>query len=208
MPATRPAGLRPAPSRRPPQVRSSNVRCRLAAGRRIVVVILNRLISCTPLQDNDKSRRRARLPICESARGPGRGRLERSPLRSASRSGLRSRAEEVIVSERRHKQVVNIEEVAARDEQRGSFGFHARRLGTEAGSRALGCGHFEVPPGKTAFPFHFHSNFEEAIYVLAGTGTLRVGDAQVAVRAGDYVAFPPGPESAHALTNTGTTALT
>jgi uncharacterized cupin superfamily protein len=116
--------------------------------------------------------------------------------------------EEVLVSERRHPQVVNVDDIEPRHEDRGGFGFHARRLGTEAGSRALGCSHLELAPGKTAFPFHFHSNFEEAIYVLAGTGTLRLGDASVAVRAGDYIAFPAGPTSAHALTNTGATALT
>jgi uncharacterized cupin superfamily protein len=107
------------------------------------------------------------------------------------------------MSERRHKQVVNIDEVTARVEARGGFGFQARRLGPEAGGRALGCSHFEVPPGKTAFPFHFHSNFEEALYILDGTGALRLGDATIEVRAGDYVGFPAGPESAHALTNTG-----
>ena len=65
----------------------------------------------------------------------------------------------------------------------------------------------EVEPGKTAFPFHFHSAIEEALYILEGKGTLRVGADKVEVRAGDYVGLPPGPEYTHALTNTGTGAL-
>ncbi len=32
---------------------------------------------------------------------------------------------------------------------------------------------------------------------------MRVGKDKAAVRAGDYVAFPAGPDSAHQLTNTG-----
>jgi len=111
------------------------------------------------------------------------------------------------MSERRHPQIVNIDEIEARDEARGDFGFRARRIGQPAGARALGCTHLEVPPGKTAFPYHFHCNFEEALYILEGSGELRLGEATVAVRPGDYVAFPPGPDSAHALTNTGTSPL-
>jgi uncharacterized cupin superfamily protein len=112
-----------------------------------------------------------------------------------------------VTASHRHPQVVNIDEIAPNEQGKGGFGFRCRRLGPDAGGRALGCSHFEVAPGKTAFPFHFHSAIEEAIYVLEGTGTLRVGADRVQIRAGDYVALPPGPETAHALTNTGSTSL-
>jgi uncharacterized cupin superfamily protein len=111
------------------------------------------------------------------------------------------------MSERRHPQVVNIDEVEAREEARGDFGYRTRRLGGSAGNRALGCSHFELPPGKTSFPFHFHSAIEESIYILDGTGAVRLGAQTIDVRAGDYVGFPPGPDAAHTLTNTGTTPL-
>jgi len=104
---------------------------------------------------------------------------------------------------RRHPQVVNVEEIEPREEHRGGFAHRARRLGTEAGGRALGCSHFELEPGKTAFPFHFHSAFEEAIYVLDGAGRMRIGKDEIEVRAGDYIGIPAGPSFAHALTNTG-----
>jgi uncharacterized cupin superfamily protein len=107
------------------------------------------------------------------------------------------------MSERRHPQVVRVEEVEPQEQDQGGFGHRSRRLGQAAGARALGCSHFELPPGKTAFPFHFHSAFEEAIYVLEGAGTLRIGADQIEVRQGDYVALPPGPEHPHALTNPG-----
>ena len=103
-------------------------------------------------------------------------------------------------AERRHPQVVNVEELPIREEKTGDFVFRTRRLGAQAGGRALGCSHYELEPGKTTFPFHFHSALEEALYILEGTGTLRIGKDKVELRPGDYVAFPPGPDYAHALT--------
>jgi len=100
---------------------------------------------------------------------------------------------------RRHAHVVNIEEVTPMEENRGGFAFRARRLGGEAGGGGIGCRHYEVPAGKTAFPFHFHSALEEALYILDGRGTVRIGKEKVEVGPGDYVAFPPGPEHAHQL---------
>jgi len=111
------------------------------------------------------------------------------------------------VTDRRHPNVVNLEEIGSQSQGQGGFALSRRRLGAEAGNRALGCSHLEVPPGKTAFPFHFHSAFEEAIYVLEGNGTLRLGQDRVDVRAGDYIGIPAGPQFSHALTNTGATPL-
>jgi len=65
----------------------------------------------------------------------------------------------------------------------------------------------ELDPGKTAWPFHFHRANEEAIYVLAGVGTLRLGTDRLRVRTGDYVAMPIGADHAHQLTNTGSEVL-
>jgi uncharacterized cupin superfamily protein len=108
---------------------------------------------------------------------------------------------------RRHPQIVNLDEVSAQDQARGGFGYRARRLAAATNARALGCTHFEIPPGKTAFPFHFHGNAEEAIYILEGVGRMRLGERKIEVKAGDYAAFLPGPDSAHALTNTGDAPL-
>jgi len=108
---------------------------------------------------------------------------------------------------RRHPNVVNVEALAPEETAQGGFASRRRRLGPEAGGRALGCSHLELPPGKTAFPFHFHSAHEEAMFVLEGNGTARIGGDRVEVRAGDYLAFPPGPQGAHALTNTGSVPL-
>ncbi len=60
-----------------------------------------------------------------------------------------------------------------------------------------------VPPGKSAWPLHWHASNDEALFVLRGAGTLSNGEAQVSLQAGDYVALPPGPQGAHRLTNDG-----
>jgi uncharacterized cupin superfamily protein len=65
----------------------------------------------------------------------------------------------------------------------------------------------ELQPGKTSFPYHYHMGIEEGLFILSGAGELRLGAARVGVRPGDYVALPPGPDHAHALTNTGTEPL-
>jgi uncharacterized cupin superfamily protein len=108
---------------------------------------------------------------------------------------------------RRHPNVVNVDEVAPQPIEKGTrFRASCRRLGTAAGSRGIGCGHFVVPPKATAYPFHLHCINDEALYILAGKGTLRVGEARVPVRVGDFVAHPAGGE-AHQLVNDGDTPL-
>jgi uncharacterized cupin superfamily protein len=78
-----------------------------------------------------------------------------------------------------------------------------KQLGAAAKGRMLGCSLVELPPGKKSWPAHYHLANEEALYVLSGTGRLRLGAEMVAVKAGDYVALPPGPECAHQLFNDG-----
>jgi uncharacterized cupin superfamily protein len=111
------------------------------------------------------------------------------------------------MGDRRHPRVVNVDELEPMKQAKGGFENSRRRVGFEAGTLGLGCSYTEVPPGKTGFPFHYHSAMEEALYILEGTGTLRIGKDTVTVRPGDYVAFPPGPDTSHALTNTGSSPL-
>lgn len=105
--------------------------------------------------------------------------------------------------QRRHAHVVNITEADTREQARGRFGFKSKRLWPHAGGKSLACSWFEVAPGKQAFPHHFHSAFEEAIYILEGRGRARIGEERVEVGPGDYIAYPPGPATAHSLENIG-----
>jgi uncharacterized cupin superfamily protein len=103
--------------------------------------------------------------------------------------------------------VANLDEVDAVDTVQGRHRYARRLLGAAAGGRQLGCSHMVLPPGAKSFPFHWHAANEEAIYVLAGRGTLRLGDARVAVRPGDWIALPCGPAHAHQLENDGDAPL-
>lgn len=63
-----------------------------------------------------------------------------------------------------------------------------------------------LQPGMTNCPYPFHHVSEEMYYILEGQGTLRYGAEMTEISAGDVIACPPGPESAHQLTN-GTVPL-
>lgn len=76
------------------------------------------------------------------------------------------------------------------------------------GARKLGYNVTAIPPGKRAFPFHNHQTNDEMFFILAGSGTLRIGKEQHAIRTGDIISCPAGgPETAHQIVNTGTEEL-
>jgi uncharacterized cupin superfamily protein len=109
---------------------------------------------------------------------------------------------------RRHPNVINLSEAAERSQEKGTrFGFSGRMLAQATGGKGIGCSHYEVPPGRAAFPAHYHCANEEALYVLEGQGTVRIGTERFPVGPGDYVTFPIGPDNAHQVINTGTVPL-
>ena len=60
---------------------------------------------------------------------------------------------------------------------------------------------YEIPPGKAAYPYHFHHKTEETFYIISGTGFLRTPEGEREVRGGELIFFPAGEEGAHKLTN-------
>ncbi len=109
--------------------------------------------------------------------------------------------------ERRHPNVINQDEIEATHMRSGKFHVNSRRFTPHTGGQQLGAQVLELAPGERAFPFHYHCANEEAIYVLSGTGTARIGDARVPVRAGDWIAHPVGPGHAHQMINDGSEPL-
>jgi uncharacterized cupin superfamily protein len=67
----------------------------------------------------------------------------------------------------------------------------------------LGLRLYRVEPGKTAWPFHAHMANEEVILLQEGEGTLRLGEREVSVSAGDVLCFPADPDYPHQLINDG-----
>src|SRR6188768_4296022 len=111
------------------------------------------------------------------------------------------------MAERRHPNVINTEEVEIAEQKKGTFHARNRRLGPHVGNAQIGATLTELPPGTMSYPFHYHCANEEAIYIVSGSGTARIGDARVAVRAGDWIALPTGPEHAHQMINDGAVPL-
>ena len=64
---------------------------------------------------------------------------------------------------------------------------------------------YEVPPGKSPYPYHYHLKDEETFFILSGQGTLRTPQGERTVKAGEFLFFPPNEQGAHKLTNTSET---
>jgi len=62
----------------------------------------------------------------------------------------------------------------------------------------------EVAQGRQSCPFHYHLLEEEQALVLAGHGTLRLGDATYELKPWDYVCFPAGQRAGHCFINQST----
>ena len=60
---------------------------------------------------------------------------------------------------------------------------------------------YEIPPMKSAYPYHFHYKTEETFYIISGTGILKTPEGEKKVSAGDLLFFPAGEAGAHKLTN-------
>ena len=108
---------------------------------------------------------------------------------------------------RRHPNVINIDEIEANEMKKGKHQVRNRRLGPQVGNAQLGATLTELPPGAISYPFHFHTANEEAVYIVSGTGTARIGESRIAVRAGDWIALPVGPDHAHQMINDGEAPL-
>jgi uncharacterized cupin superfamily protein len=76
-------------------------------------------------------------------------------------------------------------------------------IGDYIGAEKLGYRLLKLEPGMASCPMHWHAAEEELFVVLAGSATLLTPRGEVALRAGDYVAFPTSPAGAHRIENRG-----
>jgi uncharacterized cupin superfamily protein len=107
------------------------------------------------------------------------------------------------------KHITNIHELKGGGERSEGTRFASRLtpIASTLGAAKLGYNLTEIPPGKTAFPYHFHYVNEEMFLVLEGTGQIRMPDGTHPLMPGDLVCCPPGPESAHQISNDGAVPL-
>ncbi len=80
-------------------------------------------------------------------------------------------------------------------------GVRRARLGRQSGARQLGLSLYELEPGARPWPYHYHCANEELLIVLTGTPSVRGPGGWRELRPGDVVAFPRGPDGAHAIAN-------
>ena len=81
-----------------------------------------------------------------------------------------------------------------------------RPISDAGGLAQMGVGIRIVEPGFLGSNRHFHTVEEEWAYVLSGTGVARIGPHRIDVRAGHFIAYPPGP-SPHDFRATGDESL-
>jgi uncharacterized cupin superfamily protein len=82
-------------------------------------------------------------------------------------------------------------------------GFKSRyaQVGRQAGGEHLGATLYELAPGNTVAPYHWHAANEEMLIVLGGRPTLRTPEGERELAEGDVVAFPIGERGAHTVSN-------
>lgn len=88
-------------------------------------------------------------------------------------------------------------------QEHGDYEYFRRKFIPFGASKNTLVSVYEIPPGKSAYPYHYHHKNEETFYIISGQGTLRTPEGVKTVTAGDLLFFPTGPEGAHKLTNTG-----
>jgi uncharacterized cupin superfamily protein len=96
--------------------------------------------------------------------------------------------------------IVNLERVEPREVSRPRVSRTRRNLGLAAGSVTIGLQHVEVRPGKESAPPHCHSLEEEIFVMLAGDGTLVLGEEEIPMRSGHVISRPPATRVPHLFT--------
>ena len=81
------------------------------------------------------------------------------------------------------------------------------RLARGTAALKLGASIDVLRPGKRGCPYHLHHAQEEMFIVLEGHGTMRVAGEMLAVKPGDIVFVPPGPDYPHQMINTSDAPL-
>src|SRR5262245_8795880 len=81
----------------------------------------------------------------------------------------------------------------------GRIRFFRKRLAQPSGGERLGCSIYRLPARSRSWPRHCHTENEEAVFVLDGSGTIEIGAERIALRPGDYVTIPRGLDHAHRI---------
>lgn len=103
---------------------------------------------------------------------------------------------------------VNRDELRWETLEEGTTEFKRKKLAEAAESEQIGCSLYEIPPGQKAWPYHYHTGNEEAMFVLSGSGTLRLDEKTIRISEGGYVALLTGERGVHRVINDTEESLT
>ena len=99
--------------------------------------------------------------------------------------------------------IKNIDDVDWKEGGNGKKFKHRRKnLTMDFSSNKMVTSLYEIPPGKSNYPLHYHTANEEIFFILKGKGKLRTSEGEFDIKAGDYLRFPASPHGAHQLINT------
>jgi uncharacterized cupin superfamily protein len=87
------------------------------------------------------------------------------------------------------------------------YEYYKRELVPKGDARQCAVSVYEIPPGKSAYPYHYHTMNEEAFYIISGRGILKTPSGEQEVSAGDFLFFPASEKGAHKLTNSSETDM-
>ncbi len=79
--------------------------------------------------------------------------------------------------------------------------FRRKQLTEAVDGEKLGCSLYELPPGERSWPYHYHTANEEALFVLDGSGMVRLDGEQQPLESGDFVVFPATERGGHQVVN-------
>jgi len=121
---------------------------------------------------------------------------------------LNGKAMPTKAEELRAKLIRNFNEAElTRDVREPLYDGMGARLARGTAALKMGASIDVLQPGKRGCPYHLHHAQEEMFIVLEGHGTMRVAGEMLAVKAGDIVFVPPGPDYPHQMINTSDAPL-
>jgi len=85
--------------------------------------------------------------------------------------------------------------------EHGDYECYRRKLVPFGLAKECDISFYEIPPGKAACPYHYHTKNEEAFYIVNGKGILKTPTGEREVSSGDFLFFPANEKGAHKLTN-------
>ncbi len=97
---------------------------------------------------------------------------------------------------------IKVEDIESKHKsEHEGYEYYKKEVVTGENSKQCKVSIYEIPPGKSAYPYHYHVKNEEIFYIIKGTGELITPSGIRQVSPGDFLFFPANEKGAHKLTN-------